>query len=229
MNYNLSTLPIPLPHDALTPANLLTFTDNYLTSALSLPPTAISNPSSASHSSFLETAVGIATLVLSRSMESGSSRSPFDNSWPACAQLLMSVTQMAISEDINRHKDDDDGCEVLYGRAGLLYALLRLRSVARRCNVHSNDLKTTVETLSSDDIVRSLVESIIVRGKSGAAVYAAEILHGRQLAVPALMWSWHGIRYLGAAHGVGMSIRSALPPYASQIHGLFQPAYSRSC
>jgi hypothetical protein len=114
---------------------------------------------------------------------------------------------MAVSED-RRETDDDGGCEVLYGRAGLLYALLRLRSVSRRSDINTTDSNSAdsvmkIKALSSKAQLQLLVQSIIHRGQSGAATYAVEL--AGKLPAPPLMWAWHGKRYLGAAHGVGKS------------------------
>jgi hypothetical protein len=86
----------------------------------------------------------------------------------------------------------DDGCEVLYGRAGLLYALLRLR--------HMLNCDAMVH-LTSDDVLRGLTDEIIRRGQEGATLYR-EQYHGSGM-TPPLMWLWHGKRYLGGAHGIG--------------------------
>ncbi|KAJ6551600.1 hypothetical protein B0H19DRAFT_1158231 [Mycena capillaripes] len=204
MAHHLSTAQLEaLP--GLSPAELLAFTDTQLTQALNISPTSRSSPSG-SHSSFLETVVGIATLSLIRAIEHVSvSASPFSDSWTSCTQLVASATSMAISEDRQRDTDDDGGCEVLYGRAGLLYALLRLRGASRRSDIkttdsNSADLVTKIRALSSKAQLQLLVQSIICRGEAGAAAYAAELAGKRP--APPLMWTWHGKRYLGAAHGV---------------------------
>lgn len=193
MALHLSTLTIP----GLAPAELLLFTDARLTQALSLSPTSLSSPSSGSHSSFLETAVGIATLILIRSLRTHA----FGDNWTACAQVIKSATAMAVSDDRQRDNSDDGGCEVLYGRAGLLYSLLRLRSASRGQNIPSDDVSTSIRALCPDETIHLLVESIVHRGETGAAVYAAEL--AGNLPAPPLMWTWHGKRYLGAAHGIG--------------------------
>ncbi|KAJ7176502.1 hypothetical protein C8R46DRAFT_1076541 [Mycena filopes] len=213
MTHHLSTATAQqdVPLLGLSPTELLAFTDARLAQTLNLSPTSLSSPSSGSHSSFLETAVGIATLILIRALEQVTltgtvSDSPFCDNWGSCAQLLTSAASMAISEDPHREADEEDGCEVLYGRAGLLYALLRLRSASKQSDIKPSDLNsvelvTTVREISSKARLQLLVESIIQRGKSGAASHAAQ-LAGVDLPSPSLMWTWHGKRYLGAAHGV---------------------------
>ncbi|KAJ7026147.1 hypothetical protein C8F04DRAFT_1126326 [Mycena alexandri] len=209
----------------LSPNELLAFTDARLTQALSLAPTALSNPSSGDHSSFLGTAVGIATLILIRAVEHVSltttlSASPFRDNWASCAELLASAVSMSLSED-RRHDADDGGCEVLYGRAGLLYALLRLRTASKHNDTepmdsNSGDLVTTIRELSSRAQIELLVESIIQRGKSGATIYAVQL--AGKLPAPPLMWTWHGKCYLGAAHGVAGILHILLLCPADIVH-----------
>lgn len=54
----------------------------------------------------------------------------------------------------------------------------------------------------------ALVDEIVARGRRGAKSYSGEArTHDKNsLRAPALMWSWHGKRYLGGAHGVGGSL-----------------------
>ncbi|KAJ7489544.1 hypothetical protein FB451DRAFT_1225202 [Mycena latifolia] len=219
MTHHLSNHTLP----GLSSNELLAFTDARLAQALSLSPTSLSSPSSGSHSSFLETAVGIATLILIRALESASTRvsNPFGDSWTACSQLVASATKLVASEDRWRDADDNGGCEVLYGRAGLLYSLLRLRSAARRAPANvggssSADLVATIAALSSEDSIQLLVQSIIERGALGAAAYAAELAENNP--APPLMWTWHGKRYLGAAHGVAGILHVLLLCPANIIH-----------
>ncbi len=78
--------------------------------------TVITSPSRAS---FIETPVGIACLILT-------SKSPDKVALASCRTIIQSAIQSVVTES-SRDTWDDDGCEVLYGRAGLLYGLLRLR------------------------------------------------------------------------------------------------------
>lgn len=151
-------------------------------------------PYDANHVSFLETSVGNATLLLER----GLSTEP-------CTTLLQQALSLATEERVI----DDDGCEVLYGRAGLLYAFLRLRS-----------LSPSPLRLVSEGNIRALVESIIHRGKLGASV----LKRG-----PPLMWSWHQKRYLGAAHGAAgilhmllLCPNEAVEPFLGDIVGTIE-------
>ena len=98
----------------------------------------------------------------------------------------------------------------MYGRAGLLYALLFLRAEAQAAcarasaeEIAADPLINMLGHLCSDKNVNAIVHDIMSRGKVGARLYKAELrARDRELAPP-LMWSWHGKRYLGGAHGVG--------------------------
>ncbi|KAG6901644.1 hypothetical protein C0995_009643 [Termitomyces sp. Mi166 len=153
--------------------------------------------------SFLETDVGVATLVLLRLLESDGpvNRSVFFKGY----EFSLEVIQTAV-ESAKNYKED--ACEVLYGRAGLLYALLRLRSAgiskARASNSTSADLEpllTVLNNLTNNEVLRVVVDSIIDKGKEGVVEYAQLSAEPDQ-PMPPLMWTWHGTRYLGAAHGV---------------------------
>ncbi|KAH9838013.1 uncharacterized protein C8Q71DRAFT_706445 [Rhodofomes roseus] len=176
----------------------------------------LSIPPSGSRASFLETSVGPATLILKERIWVGSdarsasvSKSDLqklEEFWQPCAQLLESAIQVSVSEEI-----DDDGCEVLYGRAGLLYALLLLRTALASLRDGGMSISQTedpavraVTSLCSDANVQALVDDIMKRGKIGAREYQEELasLRDERDKVPPLMWRWHVSRYLGGAHGV---------------------------
>lgn len=160
-------------------------------------------PDNGSHTSFLETSVGAAALILAQHV-----RAPTDSATARAkeaATLIHDVVQLAIDEPL-----DDEGCEVLYGRAGLLYALLFLRGqLLRRSSVRpgepdrSSSIHATILRLTADENVKALVDDIVARGQFGAKTYAEEMLSEARQLVPGLMWRWHGQRYLGGAHGVG--------------------------
>ncbi|KAK0199885.1 hypothetical protein DFS33DRAFT_1365590 [Desarmillaria ectypa] len=167
--------------DALDKARLQTNSDRTL---LSLSKSNITAITSSSRASFLETPVGVACLILtSRSQE----KIPMES----CRAMVQSTIHSVVKES-SHDIWDDDGCEVLYGRAGLLYGLLRLRKY---------------ELVSAKDI-ELVVSSIMTRGRFGASVYRDSIPNKQQS--PALMWSWYGKRYLGAAHGVAGILQTIL-------------------
>ncbi|KAI0646053.1 hypothetical protein C8Q79DRAFT_643399 [Trametes meyenii] len=174
--------------------------------------------------SYLETSIGPATLVLVRQLRLRQSpdstahkharRGKLDSevleelelqeSWQSAADLIDDAVDVATAE-----APDEDGCEVLYGRAGLLYALLLLRaellvtvSYLTRAGKPQDKVVREVESLCSDANVQALVDDIIQRGVLGASRYAEELEAGERAGGPPLMWKWHGSRYLGAAHGV---------------------------
>ncbi|KAI0916080.1 hypothetical protein AcV7_007181 [Taiwanofungus camphoratus] len=180
-----------------------------VTPVSSLAAVPFSTPRSGSHASFLETSVGPATLILASELHilhgEGTierEKDYLDKTWEGCARLLDGALQLAIHEEL-----DEDGCEVLYGRAGLLYALLFLRSELSASARSPQELDgkpvvRSVARLCSDANVQALVNDIIERGQAGASAYGLELESDERRRGPPLMWRWHGKRYLGGAHGV---------------------------
>ncbi|TBU22338.1 hypothetical protein BD311DRAFT_824624 [Dichomitus squalens] len=195
---------------------------NTATSSLIADP--FHEPRDGSHVAYLETSVGPATLVLVRQLRLRQSpestankharRGKLDGelldevelseTWRGAIDLLHSAQEVAVSEAL-----DDDGCEVLYGRAGLLYALLVLKSeLAVTLSYLEQTRKTKdkivrdVEKLCSHENLKELVDDIIKRGEFGAQRYAEELEESEKANAPPLIWKWHEARYLGAAHGV---------------------------
>lgn len=176
-------------------------------------------PHTGSRVAFLETSVGPATLLLQTKLRASSGRhdtggplsrtdaQALEKYWGACVPLLETAIQVALNEEM-----DDAGCEVLYGRAGLLYALHLLQ--AELAMLHDSGVSISrsedpavavIASLCSDTNVQALVDDIMKRGKIGAREYQEELasLRDEREKVPPLMWRWHATRYLGAAHGVG--------------------------
>jgi hypothetical protein len=161
--------------------------------------------------SFIESRIGVATLILSRG-HLPSQHHTISGNWQAAKDYLDYTLEQTLTQidEATAAWDEDRGdsqCEVLYGRAGLLYALLYLRnSVHAHSREQRDELEGELETLLSDNVLTFLVDSIIERGKFGARVLFSEpgALHDADTGdLPPLMWKWHGRRYLGAAHGVG--------------------------
>ncbi|KAF8811170.1 hypothetical protein BYT27DRAFT_6458307 [Phlegmacium glaucopus] len=111
--------------------------------------------------SFIETQLGIATLVLARNH--ATSEQVIIDDFQAAKDYLDYAIKVAVSpagnEDI---QNQDDGCEILYGRARLLYALLYLRT-ALRGDAHSALVQGPLEKFTSDTDLSCLIESIISR------------------------------------------------------------------
>ncbi|GLA18932.1 hypothetical protein AnigIFM62618_006590 [Aspergillus niger] len=121
--------------------------------------------------------------------QSGASMSEAD------IECLRSVVQVAIGNDhMLPHGDGMMGTdEVLYGRAGLLWAVLSVRA-------HKYDEGATGLLTSIFESVPDLVDAIIKGGLQGRDDYVEE--YGERGALP-LMWHWHEDRYgLGAVHGM---------------------------
>jgi hypothetical protein len=202
-----------LEEDPLSPSLLLSFADRHFSSALHEGAFNVRNVRDGAHISFLETHVGVACLILSR-YPYGGQHSFAKTHWKRCRDYLLKAVE-TIERDDAECGEDDDGCEMLYGRAGFLYALLYLRSVHSRMEkqgaesqngnsdvyVMSQDLESCTELLS-DTTMEIVVHSIIRRGRNGAKIYRFDFGGSRS---PPLMWTWHSKRYLGGAHGVGQS------------------------
>jgi hypothetical protein len=155
----------------------------------------------ATHAAFLETSMGVATLVLL--CELYGQESYFDKN---IISISLDIVRDAVYISANELRTDDesanpgDGCEVLYGRAGLLYTILALRTAKKNC-AHE-DKVPELNDLISLETIKTLVDDIVARGKAGANAFQHQLLK-RGNAAPALIWSWHGKRYIGGAHGVG--------------------------
>ena len=78
-----------------------------------------------------------------------------------------------------------DECEVLYGRAGLLYALLFVERTCPHAQIPAR-------------VFQGLVRAIVAEGARCGAALAARGVHVPR---PAFMHEWHKRPYLGAAHG----------------------------
>ncbi|THH26889.1 hypothetical protein EUX98_g7298 [Antrodiella citrinella] len=185
-------------------------------------PTSLTLPSDGGHASFLETSVGPATIHLTAHMRA-TVRSDADDSvspdiWHPCVNRIDHDLKVSVAEPL-----DDDGCEVLYGRAGLLYAILRLRSEVSHCP-ESHDgqpsIILAVRGLTSDTDISALVQDIVQRGQLGAQEYSATLSEEDKKRTPPLMWRWHGRRYLGGAHGlVGiLQMLVSVPPRPLEPH-----------
>ncbi|KAI1798461.1 hypothetical protein LXA43DRAFT_32098 [Ganoderma leucocontextum] len=204
---------------AILPAK--TFPNNPTSSLIADP---FHEPRHGSHVAYLETSVGPATIVLTRQLRLRQSpdssaneharRGKLDGelldevelseSSRGAVDLISGAHEIALSEPI-----DDDGCEVLYGRAGLLYALLLLRgelvvtlSYLAQAGKAKDKVVRDAEALCGDASLKELVDGIVLRGELGARRYADELEESEKAKAPPLMWKWHGSRYLGAAHGV---------------------------
>jgi Lanthionine synthetase C-like protein len=78
-----------------------------------------------------------------------------------------------------------DECEVLYGRAGLLYALLFVERTCPHANIATRHFQ-------------KLIIEIVAEGHACGARLAQRRL---RLPTPRFMHEWHKKPYLGAAHG----------------------------
>jgi hypothetical protein len=159
----------------------------------------------ATHISFLETGVGIATLAILRYRVTDANSSN-EGSWLTYTEVLKRAIRNVVHEDNDPSTANDDGCEVLYGRAGLLYSLLLLRNALDRGGLSQQppEFAGQLNRLVAVDNLRLIVDSIILRGRRGSEWIREYVkrVSTTGSTLPALMWSWHQKRYLGAAHGV---------------------------
>ncbi|PYH99246.1 lanthionine synthetase C family protein [Aspergillus ellipticus CBS 707.79] len=109
-------------------------------------------------------------------------------------ECLRNVVQVALQNGpILQHGDRMMGAdEVLYGRAGLLWAVLSIRA-------HKYDERAAGLLAPVFDYVPKLIDAIIIGGLRGREDYTAK--HGEKDALR-MMWHWDDERYyLGAVHG----------------------------
>jgi hypothetical protein len=166
----------------------------------------LKQPKDASRVSFMETHVGCATVLIVQHLTRPEGEKPLldCHSYQRCVSVLRSAAKLAVYRPVHASNVPlmpYDGCEVLYGRAGLLYALLFLRSNVRAEIYSDAPLTGDIKSLVSFDTLRKVVDDVIERGTMGAE--ATRPPGVAPSAWPPLMWSWHHKLYLGAAHGVG--------------------------
>lgn len=101
----------------------------------------------------------------------------------------IATLQEAVSAALGQG-DLSGGDEVLYGRAGLLLALLNVRTLASELD---KGYREPLLPLCED--IPKLIDVIIMAGKQGTQDY--EDMHGDEDALP-LMWPWHEKYYAGA-------------------------------
>lgn len=166
-------------------------------------------PKDASRVSFMETHVGCATVLIVQHLTRPEGAKPLldCHGYQRCVSILRSAVKLALYRPVqasNVPLMPYDGCEVLYGRAGLLYALLFLRSNITAETYSDDPLAGDIKSLVSFDTLRKVVDDVIERGAMGAE--ATRPPGVAPSAWSPLMWSWHHRLYLGAAHGIGKSV-----------------------
>ncbi|KAJ8514512.1 hypothetical protein ONZ45_g7966 [Pleurotus djamor] len=202
MHDHLTRLSLQNEAAALGSQKLQQYADNLLRTA----PTSFGHGlNSPSRSSFLETPVGLAAIVVYRVVQEVPG---FEAHWAPSAQIIKDAVRLVANEDQKSSLLDADGCEVLYGRAGLLYALLSIRAAVEQKETLSGHATTgpcsEARKFTSDENINIIVGSIILRGELGSKEYASSVpaLSTDAPKPPPLMWEWHRKRYLGAAHGI---------------------------
>ncbi|RIA99278.1 hypothetical protein C1645_811767 [Glomus cerebriforme] len=98
--------------------------------------------------------------------------------------------------------------ELLYGRAGYIYALKFIQN-------YCFDNIEIMQRLT-DDKIKEIFELIIVEGQKGG-------VDSDSIEKPPLMWTWHGKEYLGAVHGVAgiiailLQFKNLAEPYLDEL------------
>ena len=157
------------PHQLPTAETLLTDALRHAERAV----TKVSSSSSARRVTLLESPwVGakVLQIVLWHDLQD-STKAPLDEANRFATQLVQACCE---------HLDADE-CEVLYGRAGALQAIIFLRRALGNRSL-------------GRDATESLADEIMREGLHCAASHASDGLP--------LLWMWHETKYLGAAHGV---------------------------
>ncbi|KAF8960663.1 hypothetical protein BDZ97DRAFT_1905851 [Flammula alnicola] len=194
MEYHLSGMNLPLQNENMTPKVLLSAADKHLARVLRKNPINLEDMYSPNRLSFIESNIGIATLVLERG--------------PWTSEQTIVDNWQAAKDYLELHPaDKEDRCEVLYGRAGMVYALLHLR---KAIGGQPQNEMASLDSLVSDITLSRLVDSIMVRGRHGAHALSSEFRMSGGPDLPPLMWMWHGKRYLGGAHGVAGILQTLL-------------------
>ncbi|CAG8766113.1 1545_t:CDS:2 [Racocetra fulgida] len=96
----------------------------------------------------------------------------------------------------------EDSNELLYGRAGYLYALIFIRKYCK-------DNEEIMSRIRNDKL-KEIIKLIIKDGRDGAKRITDLMTINDNVTKPALMWSWHNSEYIGAIHGVAGIITTIL-------------------
>lgn len=110
-----------------------------------------------------------------------------DSNWAAAIQTLQNAITTAATDN------SLGGDEVLYGRAGLLWAMLNLQTWVTAPDV-PKQLEQDLAAVVNSKTIEQVIARIIEAGKAGAKWYARN--YGEE---PwPLMWPWHDSFYVGA-------------------------------
>lgn len=185
-------------------------------------------PTDASRVSFMLTDVGCATVLIVQHLTRPEGEKPLldCHRYQRCTSILRSAVKLALYRPVHESNVPlmpYDGCEVLYGRAGLLYALLFLRANVPAETYSDVPLTEDIKSLVSFDTLRKVVDDVIERGTMGAE--ATRPPGVAPSAWSPLMWSWYHKLYLGAAHGVGKPMLLIAVDFA--ISSRQQPGFFR--
>ena len=165
----------------------------------------------------LDSELGTAVLEIMRQLKKNSASSSSSSRltdqdedqlrWVSALRILRGNINVALEHD--RYIRSGGGCEALYGRVGLLWALFNLRRLCHDSqSVSSRKVKggrkggrrsEMVRGLADhvrDEVLQKLVDMVVEAGKTGAEMYKAQ--YGEKPAGMRLIWNWHDSWYLGA-------------------------------
>lgn len=117
-----------------------------------------------------------------------------DDEWKNAIKTLRHAVKGSIeAEDSYGGKD-----ELLYGRAGLLWAMLNLRlwvneNATERAFL-AEGRKHDLRSIAGADLVEEMFTEIVESGDGGAQIAQSE----RNMFGLPMIWKWHGTLYLGA-------------------------------
>ena len=123
------------------------------------------------------------------------------------AQQLVEVLQRACCTTTQNNDLSADECEVLYGRAGALQAILFVRDAFQQHDFASN-------------VCLDVARSILHRGEQIATAAAAAAAAAPTSPSLPLLWVFHDSYYLGAAHGVVGILQMILSLNADELNTL---------
>lgn len=117
--------------------------------------------------------------------------------WKVSIETLRNAVDVAIEDK------SIGGDEVLYGRAGLLWAMLALRKMV--ANERQGDVvNQAIQEVVNDESTRRMVEAIMTAGRELLLGPSKDEYHAMlgtrsgEGEVSPLLWPWHGELYLGA-------------------------------
>jgi hypothetical protein len=145
---------------------------------------------------------GSAVLELTRQLlfaaETPKAASPRVDSADDRARWKGALDTLTVHVKASLRPDSVVESEVLYGRAGLLWALLNLSETVADVGHGDDAKKTELADVVNGVTIQRLAEILVTLGREGSNRF--EEAFNEPAPLP-LLWHWHGKYYLGAMHG----------------------------